>query len=238
VLEAAMWGAIAASTLLIGMVAAFLWRPAPRTLGLILAFGAGALFCAVAFELADEALANGGDRLLAVGMLLGAGVFVAGSWLLRSKTDSGVPDADEDSRSIILGAALDGIPESLALGASVAAAASGDAPVSVTLLVAIALSNFPEAIGATVGMLAARHSRAKIVLVWGSLVAASALAAAIGYQVLSEASEVLGARLDAFTAGAIMAMLADTMIPDAYRDAGRAAGMATVLGFGASVLIG
>jgi ZIP family zinc transporter len=233
-----MWGAIAASTLLLGMFAAFVWRPATRTLGKILAFGAGALFCAVAFELADEALASGGDRLLAVGTLLGAGVFVTGSWLLRSKTDSGLPDADEDSRSIILGAALDGIPESLALGASVAAATGSGPAVSITLLVAIALSNFPEAIGATAGMLDSGHHRWKIMLVWGSLVAASSLAAGIGYAVLADASEVLGARLDAFTAGAILAMLTDTMIPDAYRDGGRIAGMFSVLGFGLSVLVG
>lgn len=236
-LEAAIWGALAASTLLVGMALAFVWAPATRTLGLVLAFGAGALLSAVAFDLTETAIAHGSERLLALGMLLGAGVFVVGSWLLRSKTSSGVPDADEDSRSIVLGAALDGIPESLAIGASLAAASNGNTTVSITLLVAVALSNLPEALGASIGMQAAGHPRSRIVMTWTILVGVSALAALLGYGALAGADERLSALLDAFTAGAVVAMLTDTMIPDAYRDAGRIAGVATVLGFGVTLLI-
>ena len=236
-LEAAAWGALAASTLLVGMALAFVWTPTVRTLGMVLAFGSGALLSAVAFDLTETALAQGSERLLALGMLLGAGVFVAGSWLLRAQTDAGVPDADEDSRSIVLGAALDGIPESLAIGASLAAATGGNDAVSITLLVAVALSNLPEALGASLGMQAAGHPRSRIVLTWILLVGVSALAAALGYGALAQADERLGALLAAFTAGAVVAMLADTMIPEAYRDAGRIAGVATVLGFAVTFLI-
>jgi ZIP family zinc transporter len=238
-LEAAFWGALAASTLVIGMLLAFVWTPAKRTLGLILAFGSGALLCAVSFELTDAAVELGGERLLAVGMLVGAGVFVAGTWFLRSKTDSGVPDAAEDSRSIILGAALDGIPESLAIGASIAAAqAVGSETVSLTLIVAVAMSNLPEALGATIGMRASGMSTGRIVSIWTGLAVTSSAAAAIGYEALSQARDGAGAFLAAFTAGAVVAMLADTMMPDAYRDAGRVAGAATAFGFGAALLVG
>ena len=237
-LEAALWGAVAASSLLVGMAIALAWTPPKVGLGLVLAFGAGALFSAIAFDLADSAIEHGSERLLAAGMLLGAGVYVGGSMLLRAKTDSGIqPEGDEDSRSIVLGATLDGIPESLAIGASVAAASGSGAAISLTLPVAVALSNLPEAMGATAGMKAAKHSTGKIIATWVGLVVASAIAAGIGYVVLSDADERVSAILDAFTAGAVLAMVADTMTPDAYRDAGRTAGIATVVGFALSLLI-
>ncbi|MCW2921435.1 MAG: hypothetical protein JWL76_1309 [Thermoleophilia bacterium] len=237
-LDAALWGLAAASSLLVGMLAAFVWSPSKPKLGFILAFGAGALFSAIAFDLVDGALENGGEWMLSAGMLAGAGVYVAGSYLLRSRTSSGIADEDEnDSRSIVLGATLDGIPESLAIGASLAVAGGDSGAMSLTLPVAVALSNLPEALGATVSMRDAGHRRRGIVLIWTSLVAASALASAIGYAVLSRLDEVVGSNLDAFTAGAVLAMVADTMVPDAYRDAGRIAGVATVLGFAVSFLL-
>ncbi len=237
-LDAALWGLAAASSLLSGMLLACVWSPAKPKLGFILAFGAGALFSAIAFDLVDGALAHGGERLLAVGMLAGAGVYVTGSYLLRSKTSSGLADEDEnDSRSIVLGATLDGIPESLAIGASLAIAGGDNSAMSLTLPVAVALSNLPEALGATVSMREAGHRRRGIVFIWTSLVAASGFAAAVGYQVLSHLDKVVASRLDAFTAGAVLAMVADTMVPDAYREAGRIAGVATVLGFAVSFLL-
>jgi ZIP family zinc transporter len=109
--------------------------------------------------------------------------------------------------------------------------------VSVALLVAVALSNLPESMGATEGMRVAGHSRRNIVAIWSALVLASGIAAGVGYVALGRADESVAATLDAFTAGAVLAMLADTMIPDAYRDVGRFAGFATVVGFGVSLLV-
>jgi ZIP family zinc transporter len=232
-LEAATWGAVAASSLLVGMLVAFVWTPARTKLGFVLAFGAGALFAAVAFDLVDSALEHGTERLLTIGMLVGAITYVVGSRVLRSTTGD---EEDDDSRSIVLGATLDGIPESLAIGATVATA-GGAGAMSLTLPVAVALSNFPEALGATVGMRASKQSTRSIVLTWGGLVAGSAVAAALGYAVLAEADTTWTALLDSFTAGAVLAMVADTMTPDAYRDAGRIAGIATVLGFAVSLLL-
>lgn len=230
---AALWGGMAASSLLLGMLAAFVWTPSRRTLGFVLAFGAGALFSAVAFDLVDGALERGSEVLLTLGMLVGATVYVVGSRLLRSRTG----DEGDDSRSIVLGATLDGIPESLAIGATVAVSGGSTAAMSLTLPVAVALSNFPEALGATVGMRGSRTPGRNIVATWSGLVAASALAAALGFAVLSKVGATPSAVLDSFTAGAVLAMVADTMTPDAYRDAGRVAGFATVLGFAVSLLL-
>jgi ZIP family zinc transporter len=232
---AAGWSILAASSLLVGMLIALVWRAPKPLVGVVLAFGAGALLSAITFELVDEAIADGSERELAIGMLVGAAVFVVGSRLLRSKTSSSEPDAAEDSRSIVLGATLDGIPESLAIGGAVQAAGGGS--MSTTLLVAVALSNLPEAMGATAGMRASGIATWRIVATWAGLVLVSGIAAAIGYVAFAHTGDIFGARLNAFAAGAVMAMLTDTMVPDAYRDAGRTAGFATVVGFALAFLI-
>lgn len=234
-LAAAGWSLAAASSLLVGMGIALLWDVPKRIVGVVLAFGAGALFSAIAFELADAAIEHGSEVLLALGMLAGSAVYVAGSRLLRSRT--GRSDAADDSRSIVLGAALDGIPESLAIGAAVEAAHGSGASLSFGLLVAVALSNLPEAMGATSGMRDAKQPTWQIAGIWLGLVALAGVAAIVGYAALARADESVAAALDAFTAGAVLAMLADTMIPDAYRDVGRIAGFATVVGFAMAFLI-
>lgn len=239
-LLAATWGLLAASSLLVGMAVALVWRVHGRLLGHAFAFGAGALLCAVSLELVTQAIEHGGEGILVAGMLFGAGVYVTGSRVLRSRTSSGVETAGEDeddSRSIILGATLDGIPESLAIGASVATASGEPAALSATLIIAVALSNLPEAIGATAGMRASGRPHGVIIGIWALLVLGASLAAAVGYVVLDAARPVLTAGLDAFTAGAVVAMLTDTMIPDAYRLAGRAAGIVVVVGFSLALLI-
>jgi ZIP family zinc transporter len=236
-LVAAGWSVLAASSLLVGMVLALVWKAPKRVIGVVMAFGAGAMFSAISFQLADEAIAKGSETLLALGMLAGATIYVAGSRLLRSKTNSDEPGAAEDSRSIVLGATLDGIPESLAIGATVQAAHGSSGAMSLGLLVAVALSNLPESMGATAGMRAAKHATWKIVSTWTGLVVVSGIAAAIGYVVLARVDESVGGALDAFTAGAVLAMLTDTMIPDAYTGVGRAAGFATVVGFALAFLI-
>ncbi|MCW2926366.1 MAG: putative integral rane protein [Thermoleophilia bacterium] len=226
----------AAGSLVLGAVVGLVHAPSRRVLGMVLAVGAGALFSAITFELVDGAVDSGDTWRLAAGMLLGAIVYVGGARLLvGGRADGGGDDAEGDARSIVLGATLDGIPESLAIGATVAAAGAGSLPL--TLPIAVALSNFPEALAATTGLRAAGHRPSRILLLWLGLVLASGVAAAAGFAVLERVDESVRAILDAFTAGAVLAMLADTMIPDAYRDAGRIAGICTVLGFIASVLL-
>ena len=240
-IEAAAWGAIGASTLLLGAMVAFAIDVPPRIRGLILAFGAGALFGAVAYELFEDAVAAsmGGIDVL-VGFASGAIVFYVGSVLIdRLGGDGDAAPADggpriasrrdqrNDGLSVVLGSVLDGIPESVVLGASLI----GGAGVGIPVLVAIAVSNVPEGLSATEDLTKGGFSRRRIVLVWSTVVVASTLAAAFGFAVLSMAGPSVTAFVNAFAAGAILAMLAETMIPEANEIGGRAVGLATALGF-------
>jgi|SRR5689334_17157024 ZIP family zinc transporter len=234
--NAAAWGGIAAAALLAGAAIAMLFRFPARLLGLVLAFGAGVLMSAVAYELVEDALqADLGSPLVAIGFAAGALVFYIGSVALAGPR-AGRGDAGSDGSGglqIVLGAVLDGIPESVVLGASLV----GGGGVSVPVLVAVLISNIPEGIGASADMLAAGRSRASVARIWLVVVIASAIAAGLGYALLRDAPPELVATAQTFAAGAIIAMLAESMIPEAYEQGGRAVGLATAFGFAVSALI-
>jgi ZIP family zinc transporter len=232
-LDAAMAGLLAASTLLLGGIAALWFHQSVRTIGLLLGLGAGALISALSFDLAQEALEKGGVRILVLGLVAGAATFLGGTMLLER--GAGSRSAEESqARAIVLGAALDGVPESLVIGASVAST-GGDA--SVAFLVAVALSNFPEGIGATAGLRRAGSSRREVLATWIGIVLLSVAASVLGYAALAESPRPLEPFLEAFAAGAVLTMLTDTMIPEAYRMGGRAAGPAAVAGFAIALLL-
>jgi ZIP family zinc transporter len=242
-IEAAIWGAIGASTLLIGAALAFTIDLPPRIRGLILAFGAGALFGAVAYELFEEAVrASMGGYDVLFGFAAGAIVFFLGSVAidrLGSGRSDGAPSASGSQRlssrrdprtdglSVLLGTVLDGIPESVVLGASLI----GGAGVGIPVLVAIAISNVPEGLSATEDLTTAGFARMRVIGLWLAVVAASTVAAGLGFAALSAAGPSLTAFVDAFAAGAILTMLAETMVPEAQEIGGRAVGLATSLGF-------
>ena len=243
ILSAAAWGAVAAGALLLGACIAMLVRLPGQVLGLVLAFGAGVLMSAVAYELVAEALgAQLGSPLVAIGFASGALVFFIGSVAIagRRSGDGGPGRASttdegeqEGGLQIVLGAVLDGIPESVVLGASLV----GGTGVSVPVLAAVLISNVPEGIGASADMLAAGRSRWAVARIWLVVVGASALAAGLGYALLRDAPTELVASTQTFAAGAIIAMLAESMIPEAYREGGRAVGLATAFGFAVSALL-
>jgi ZIP family zinc transporter len=232
VLTALGWGALAASSLLIGALAALARGWSRRVVGLVLAFGAGALISAVAFELALEGDATGGFASLAAGLALGGVTYylldgvverigAAGRARERRASGSGAGSA------LALGAFLDGVPEQLVLGIGLA----GGEPVSVGLLCAIFVSNLPEAIGSASAMRDAGRGARAVLRLWGGVAACCALATVAGYALGDAVSPELRAGVDGFAAGALLVMLVDAMIPDATADAGRQAGLVTVLGF-------
>jgi ZIP family zinc transporter len=185
-------------------------------------FGAGALLAAVAYELVPPgALDNGG---IFVSLGAGALVFFA---LDRIVTRRQRPGADTANRSIALGALLDGVPESTVLGMGLAAGGM----VSVAFLVAVFVSNLPEGLGASAGMRASGTPARRIYLVWWGIVAVSAVSAALGYAVLRLIPGADGSLVRAFAAGAVLTMLADSMVPEAYEQGGKLTGLLTVLGF-------
>ena len=233
-IEAAFWGGLGACALLVGAVLAFLAHIPKHVQGLILAFGAGTLFGAVAYELFEEAVdlsVSGID--VAIGFGLGATVFYLGSLgidRLSPEQPEGMASKRDPRRSglaLVLGAVLDGIPESLVLGLSLLAGQG----VSVAVLAAVFISNIPEGLSASEDLADAGLKRMRILAVWAIVVVVSALAAAIGFGVLGKMGPHVVVLLDSFAAGAILAMLAESMIPEAYEQGGRAVGLATTFGF-------
>ena len=221
-LQAGLWGLIAGGALVMGAAIAW-WVRVPATIiAGIMAFGAGVLISALAFELVDEAVRQGGAVATMIGFITGAIVYVAANALLdrhgaRHRKRSGAQQPSEDQQSgsgaaIAIGALLDGIPESVVLGLSLL----GGSGVSPTVLAAIVISNIPEGLSSAAGMKQANRSAGYVFGVWGGIAVASGLASVIGYLTLDGVSPALIAVITAIAAGAILAMLADTMIPEAF----------------------
>ena len=213
------WGAVAASSLVIGALLS-LARDWPDVIvGLVLAFGAGALISAVSFELARDGVQIGGAGAVGVGFALGAVTyFVLDGLVERGRSDP--------ASALALGAFLDGIPEQLVLGLGLA---TGE-KVSVGLLGAIFVSNLPEAIGSASKMRAEGRRSETVLRLWLLVAAVCALASVVGFAIADSLSAELEGGFNGFAAGALLVMLADSMIPEA-RKAGRTVGLATALGF-------
>jgi ZIP family zinc transporter len=234
VVEAFVLGLVAASSLLVGAVIAIRRPPGRRTLGLVMAFGCGVLISAVAYELVAEAFVTAaGEGRIALGLLAGAVTFFAGDLAIdrfggADRKDAAGEQASGSPLAIVLGTVLDGIPESVVLGVSVASAAATSAP----MLVAVFMSNLPEALASTAGLRAAGWRTRSVLLLWGGIALASAVAAALGHALSSGATPAAVAFVLAFAAGAILTMLADSMMPDAFANGGLLTGVVTTIGFG------
>ena len=228
------WALLGASSLLIGALIAFVVRIGDRLLGFILAFGAGVLISAVAYELVEEAVAvTVGPRAVGTGFVLGALVFFAGDVAIDRRTVKS--SGHGQGLGIVLGAVLDGIPESVVIGISLLTGESA----SVAVIVAVFLSNVPESIAASSDLIRDGWPRSKVLLLWCVVVAASTLAAGLGYVALDGASGSWVAFIQAFAAGAILTMLADEMIPEAFEDTHRnkTVGLALAFGFALSAAL-
>jgi zinc transporter, ZIP family len=237
--EAAFWGAFSASSLLIGGAVALRWGLSPRIVGLVMGFGAGALISAVSFELIEEAIAaSAGSGAAGLGLAAGALVFFGGDWYIdrrggEQRKDIGGEGAEGNAGAIVLGTILDGIPESIVVGGSLVAGGG----VSIAMVAAAFLSNLPEAVGATTGLKKGGMPGRRVMGLWLVIVIVSAGSAGVGYVVLDDASANLGAVFQGFAAGAILTMLVDTMIPEAFEEGGKAVGLVTVLGFAVAVFL-
>ncbi|CAB4933692.1 unannotated protein [freshwater metagenome] len=237
-LEAAFWGFVGGGALIVGALIGVLVPTSQRTIGLVMGFGAGVLISALAFELTQEAFEQGGRDAVAGGMALGALAFYAGDAIVdgrggEHRKRSGGEQAGGAAAAIVLGALMDGIPESVAIGVSLL----GGEGVGVAVVAAVFLSNVPESLSAATGLRKAGHSTRWILGLWTLVAVVSAAAAALGYAVLGDAPADLVAGIQAFAAGAILVMLADTMMPESFKHGGRAVGLVTTLGFALAFLL-
>jgi len=238
VAEAAFWGLVGASALIVGAEVAFGFKLSRMTIGLIMAFGVGALISAVSFELVAPAIETAEVWQVAVGLGLGSATFFIGDRLIAklggSNRKSKDGDSDDDSGlGIVLGTVLDGIPESAVLGMSLV----GGGGVSFALLAGIWISNFPEALASTVNLSKAGMAKGKIRLMWLAILVVSGVAAALGFAIVNNISSRTGALVEAFAAGSLLTMIADEMAPEAYERSAIYAGLATVAGFALAVFL-
>lgn len=235
VMLAAFWGGLAAISLVIGAVMAVRLKPSERVTGAVMGFGAGALIGGIAYELAPESLMNDAGWGVFAAFAAGALTFFVGDWLIDARggkhrkqiaqraTNSG----QGSGTAIFLGTLLDGIPESLVLGLGLGLGST----VSIAFLTAVFVSNIPEGIAGTSSMIAEGHSRRQVYRMWIALVIASAAAAAVGYSFALLAPSIDGRIVQSFAAGAMLTMLADTMMPEAFKHGGKIVGLLTTLGF-------
>ena len=217
--SAALWGTVAASSLVIGAALALVRDWPVKQVSLVLAFGAGALISAVSFELAEDGAEVGGGLAVGIGLAVGALTYFGLDSLIEGRGGS------DPASALALGAFLDGVPEQLVLGLGIAVGGE----VGVGLIVAIFVSNLPEAIGSASKM-RARRNGATIMRLWVAVAVVCALSTLVGYALADNVSGELQGGINGFAAGALLVMLTDSMIPEA-RKGGRTVGLATAFGF-------
>ena len=238
-LAALGWGTLAAASLVIGAVIALVFHISVRVIGMIMAFGAGVLISAVAFDLVQEASdMSEGHGALITGLFAGCLVYFGGDLLIDRLGGGQRKDASGGQESgsplaIVLGSVLDGIPESMVIGLTIF---QGGA-VGAAYLIAVFISNLPESISSTTGLVIGGWKKSRVLWMWIGIAVISGIASLAGYGLFQNASPAVVAFVLTFAAGAILTMLANTMMPEAYQNGGRWVGVATTLGFAVAFTI-
>jgi ZIP family zinc transporter len=233
VANAFAWGLFSGSSVLLGGILALRVRIGLRTLGLIMGFGSGVLLSAVAYELVAEASLTADSRTaVALGLFVGCGTFVVGDALVDrmgggERKAIGARAASTSGLAIVLGIVLDGVPESVVIGLGLV----GGGSVSAAMVAAVFLSNLPESIAATAGLVDSGWTRRRVLGLWTGVTLIAGLATLAGYALFENASPDAVAFVLAFAGGAILTMLADTMMPEAFEHGGKLVGVCTTVGF-------
>lgn len=231
--EAFVWGAVGGAALIVGALAGVWLRLSPLVVGVVMALGAGVLISAVAFDLVEQAVDTAdGEAGVALGLAAGALTFFAGDWRIdrmggADRNSMDAPREEGSGLAIVLGAVLDGIPESIVLGLTLL----GGGGVSIAFVAAVFISNLPEGLAASTGLQASGWATWRIVTLWTGVTLVSGVAALAGFALFDTASPDTVAFVLAFAGGAVLTMLADTMMPEAFDKAGPLVGLFTTAGF-------
>jgi len=238
--QAFLYGSISALALVIGAVLGVYAKWSQKIIAAVMAFGSGTLICALTFGLMDEAYHKSSLLIVAFGFFGGGVIFLAGNYLLsifggrRHRLRQSVKPLKEASGSlIVLGALLDGIPESIALGVALFTGTSQ----GILILVALFLSNLPESLSSVPGLLREGFTQKRILLMWGVVALVTALMTVFSYYFFNNIDLAVAGLIEALAAGAILAMISDAMIPEAYLEGGPVIGLLTVLGFLVSFIL-
>lgn len=243
---AALSGLIAGGTLVLGAALAWYVDIRQWVVAGIMALGAGVLIATVAFELVDQAVADGGVAPTACGLLAGALLYIVADWFVSRPTDpiasppANIAARRRDARlasgtgaAIAIGALIDGIPESILMGLSVLRGGE----ISIPIVAAIAISNFPEGLGSTAALKRSGSSGRSVSLLWGSIGLITVIASVLGYAAFQAAPAALIAFVIAIAAGGLLAMICNTMIPEAFETQRTLTGLWATLGFLAAFLL-
>lgn len=233
-IQALLYGAASGLALLVGAITGSKYNLKQKTIAGFMAFGSGVLICALTFGLMEEAFGHGGFDAVIIGFVLGGGVFILGDYLVHLKggrVHKRKPIfrsiSGSNGMAITMGAMLDGVPESVALGIALF---NGQGR-GLLMLSAIVLSNFPEGISSISGLRKEGFSKKKIFSIWAIVAVITTAVTVLSFVFLHDVNPNTIGIIEAFAAGAILAMLADTMMPEAYEDGGFLIGILTVLGF-------
>jgi zinc transporter, ZIP family len=231
---ALIYSVLAGFSLILGVIIGTVFKIGQRVIAAIMAFGSGVLICALTFGLMEEAFKHGGFDAIAIGFLIGGVVFIGGDFLVHryggrnhKKNKHFKSVRNTNGKAIILGAALDGIPESIALGLSLLEKNG----IGLLMLAAIFLSNLPESISSIGDLRKEGLSTKKIYFTWSIVSVGSMVAAILSYIFLKNINLNMRGIIESFASGAILAMLADSMMPEAYEEGGYLIGFLTLLGF-------
>jgi ZIP family zinc transporter len=236
-MQAGFWGLLGSSSLVIGAALAYLVQLPTRVTAGIMAFGCGVLISAVAYDLVEEGFQQGGIWPIIGGAVAGSVAYTVANWLVsrsggkhRKRSGEQQKNTKGESKSggmaIVIGSLLDGIPESVVLG--VGLVASGG--ISTPMLAAVFLSNLPEGLSSAVGMRRAGRSKRYVLSLWIGIAVLSGLATLLGAVLLGNAPPALTATVNAIAAGALLTMIADTMIPEAVEGERGGTGLLVVAG--------
>ncbi|MFY0761772.1 ZIP family metal transporter [Metabacillus dongyingensis] len=237
-LQAAMWGAFAGSSILLGALLG-IYKEIPRkVLGFIMSFGTGVLIGAASFELLRESVDDGGLVAASGGFIFGSLTFTVCELLITKKGGSDRKRSKQNPEnhsgvSIFIGTVIDAIPESVIIGVSLLQ----ENTVSFLMVTAVFISNFPEGLSSSVGLRKDGYSKKKILFMWLIVLLLSSLSSFLGFSLLQNADTAVIAFIGAFAAGGIIAMVASTMMPEAFEEGGPIVGLIASLGVLASLIL-